>query len=158
MCIFFCLYSGKRHGKGEGLIFSFNSTQSTPNYFAAEHGFYTGGWKHNMRLDLHHLLMIFFQSLVDEGLMWLARCFSYSAHLLCHFYLVVVHSQNQKKLISSSRLTVSSSSSNTYMHICEDFIQGAFTESLDSQVQGAATHPPHPWSLWPVNHFPQALL
>ena len=68
LCVsFFCLYSGKRHGKGEGLIFSFNSTQSTPNYFAAEHGFYTGGWKHNMRLDLHHLLMIFFQSLVDEG-------------------------------------------------------------------------------------------
>ena len=67
LCIFFCVYSGKRQGKGEGLIFSFNSTQSTPNYFAAEHGFYTGGWKHNMRSDLHHLLMIFFQSLVDEG-------------------------------------------------------------------------------------------
>ena len=31
-------------------------------------------------------------------------------------------------------------------------------ESLDSQVRGATTHPPHPWSLWLVNHFPQALL
>ena len=44
------------------------------------------------------------------------------------------------------------------MCICVDFIQGACTESLDSQVQGATTHPPHPWSLWLVNHFPQALL
>ena len=26
---------------------------------------------------------------------------------------------------------------------CVDFIQGACTESLDSQVQGATTHPPH---------------
>ena len=25
---------------------------------------------------------------------------------------------------------------------CVDFIQGACTESLDSQVQGATTHPP----------------
>ena len=30
------------------------------------------------------------------------------------------------------------------MYICVDFIQGACTESLDSQVQEAATHPPHP--------------
>jgi len=29
-------------------------------------------------------------------------------------------------------------------YICVDFIQGACTESLDSQVQGATTHPPHP--------------
>ena len=43
-------------------------------------------------------------------------------------------------------------------HICVDFIQGACTKSLVSQVQGATTHPPHPWSLWLVNHFPQALL
>ena len=71
VCIFFCVYSGKRHGKGEGLIFSFNSTQSTPNYFAAEHGFYTGGWKYNMRSDLHHLLMIFFQSVVVTCMMFL---------------------------------------------------------------------------------------
>ena len=43
--------------------------------------------------------------------------------------------------------------------IClQDFIQDACTESLDGQVQGAITHPPHPWSLWLVNHFPQALL
>ena len=27
---------------------------------------------------------------------------------------------------------------------CVDFIQGACTESLDSKVQGATTHPPHP--------------
>ena len=39
-------------------------------------------------------------------------------------------------------------------HICVDFIQGCCTESLASQVQGATTHPPHPWSLWLVNHFP----
>ena len=44
------------------------------------------------------------------------------------------------------------------MYICVDFIQGACTESLDSQVLGATTHPPHPWSLWLVNHFAQALL
>ena len=37
-------------------------------------------------------------------------------------------------------------------------IQGACTESLDGQLQGAITYPPHPWSLWLVNHFPQALL
>ena len=30
------------------------------------------------------------------------------------------------------------------MYICVDFIQGACTESLDCQVQGATTHPPHP--------------
>ena len=42
--------------------------------------------------------------------------------------------------------------------LCLDFIQGACTESLDGQLQGAITHPPHPWSLWLVNHFPQALL
>ena len=30
------------------------------------------------------------------------------------------------------------------LYICVDFIQGACTESLDSQVQGATTHPPHP--------------
>ena len=44
------------------------------------------------------------------------------------------------------------------LYICLDFIQGACTESLDGQVQGATTRPPHPWSLWQVNHFPQALL
>ena len=31
-----------------------------------------------------------------------------------------------------------------YIYICLDFIQGACTESLDGQVQGAITHPPHP--------------
>ena len=45
-----------------------------------------------------------------------------------------------------------------FKYICLDFIQGACTESLDGQVQGAITHPPHPWSLWLVNHFPQAQL
>ena len=31
------------------------------------------------------------------------------------------------------------------LYICVDFVQGACTESLDSQVQGATTHPPpHP--------------
>ena len=45
-----------------------------------------------------------------------------------------------------------------YIYICLDFIQGACTESLDGQLQGAITHPPHPWSLWLVNYFPQALL
>ena len=44
------------------------------------------------------------------------------------------------------------------MYICLDFIQGACTESPDSQVQGTTNHPPHPWSLFLVNHFPQALL
>ena len=37
------------------------------------------------------------------------------------------------------------------IYICVDFIQGACTESLDSQVQGATNHPPHPWSLWLVS-------
>ena len=45
-----------------------------------------------------------------------------------------------------------------YIYICVDFIQGTCTESLDSQVQPATTHPPHLWSLWLVNHYPQALL
>ena len=45
-----------------------------------------------------------------------------------------------------------------FKYICLDFIQGACTESLDGQVQGAITHPPHPWSLWLVNHFLQAQL
>ena len=31
-----------------------------------------------------------------------------------------------------------------YINNCVDFIQGAWTESLNSQVQGASTHPPHP--------------
>ena len=39
-----------------------------------------------------------------------------------------------------------------------DFTQGACTQSLDSQAQGAPTRPPHPWSLWLVNHFPHPLL
>ena len=39
------------------------------------------------------------------------------------------------------------------MYICVDFIQGACNESLDSHVQGAPDQPPHPWSLWLVNHF-----
>ena len=30
----------------------------------------------------------------------------------------------------------------TKMYVCLDFIQGACTESLDGQVQGATTHPP----------------
>ena len=34
--------AGKRHGKGEGLIV----TDST-----AHNGFYSGGWKHNMRFQ-----------------------------------------------------------------------------------------------------------
>ena len=33
------------------------------------------------------------------------------------------------------------------LYICLDFIQGACTESLDGQLQGAITHPPHPLSL-----------
>ena len=33
-----------------------------------------------------------------------------------------------------------------YLYIRVDFTQGACTESLDSQVQGATTHSPHPWS------------
>ena len=45
-----------------------------------------------------------------------------------------------------------------YFYICVDFIQGACTEPLDSQVQGATSQPTHPWSLWLVNHFPHALL
>ena len=40
------------------------------------------------------------------------------------------------------------------IYICVNFIQGACTESLDSQVQGVTTHPLHPWSLWLVNHNP----
>ena len=46
----FCssLYSGKRHGKGEGLILPVPGS----NYSAAEQGFYIGGWKHNMRSSL----------------------------------------------------------------------------------------------------------
>ena len=32
----------------------------------------------------------------------------------------------------------------SYIYICVDFTQGACTESLDSQVQGETTHPPHP--------------
>ena len=40
-----------------------------------------------------------------------------------------------------------------FIYTCVDFIQGACTESLDSQVQEATTHPPHPWNLWLVNHF-----
>ena len=31
-----------------------------------------------------------------------------------------------------------------YFYIRVDFTQGACTESLDSQVQGVTTHPPHP--------------
>ena len=31
-----------------------------------------------------------------------------------------------------------------YIYICLDFIQGACTESLDGQLRGAITHPPHP--------------
>ena len=31
-----------------------------------------------------------------------------------------------------------------YLYIRVDFTQGACTESLDSQVQGVTTHPPHP--------------
>lgn len=41
-------YSGKRHGKGEGLIFPVPGS----NHSAAEQGFYIGGWKHNMRCSL----------------------------------------------------------------------------------------------------------
>ena len=47
---------------------------------------------------------------------------------------------------------------NCKIYICLDLIQGACTQSLDSQVQGARTHPPQPWHLSLVNHFPQALL
>ena len=45
-----------------------------------------------------------------------------------------------------------------YLCLSGFHIQGAGTESLVGQVQGAITYPPHPWSLWLVNHFPQALL
>ena len=31
-----------------------------------------------------------------------------------------------------------------YVYICLVFKQGACTESLDGQVQGAIAHPPHP--------------
>ena len=46
----------------------------------------------------------------------------------------------------------------TSIYICVDFIQSACTESLESQDQWATNHPPHPWSLWVVNHFLQALI
>ena len=39
--------AGQRHGKGEGLIFSL----SDGSHSTAQHGFYIGGWKNNMRFD-----------------------------------------------------------------------------------------------------------
>ena len=38
---------GKRHGRGEGIIFSFPQFCIKPS--TDDHGFYTGGWKNNMR-------------------------------------------------------------------------------------------------------------
>ena len=37
----------------------------------------------------------------------------------------------------------------TLSYISLDFIQGACTHSIDSQVQGARTHPQHPWNSLP---------
>ena len=64
-----------------------------------------------------------------------------------------------ENLLNNSRLTAKLNYTLLFvgLYIGVDFIQGACTESLDSQVQGATTQPPHPWSLWLVNHFPQAL-
>ena len=45
--IFVFNVAGKRHGKGKGVIFSL----STIGNAAAEHGVYSGEWKHNMRFE-----------------------------------------------------------------------------------------------------------
>ena len=65
-----------------------------------------------------------------------------------------------ENLLNNSRLTAKLNYTLLFvgLYISVDFIQGACTESIDSQVQGATTQPPHPWNLWLVNHFPQALL
>lgn len=41
------MFVGKRHGRGEGVIFSFPQFCNKPS--TDDHGFYTGGWKNNMR-------------------------------------------------------------------------------------------------------------
>lgn len=44
--------AGKRHGKGEGLILSVPLVGSSPG--TIENGFYSGGWKNNMRYVEHN--------------------------------------------------------------------------------------------------------
>ena len=43
------MFVGKRHGKGEGVIFSLPASDFCNKPSTDEHGFYTGGWKNNMR-------------------------------------------------------------------------------------------------------------
>ena len=51
------------------------------------------------------------------------------------------HHKKRKHLNKEQYLTTSALQGK---YICVDFIQGACAESLDSQVQVAPTHPPHP--------------
>ena len=88
-----------------------------------------------------------------------------NAHSCCqsrqkHFCLSAKHCKGTKPLIGLELRYIKyfHPTITFFLYICVDFIQGACTESLDGHVQGATNHPPHPWSLWLVNHFPQALL